>query len=90
LAQELDAILQDANKKNTGSLCILERLADLETGHRWQNGIKLRFQQSKLNEKVTIDQFDFSHHKSRKDQKTQILNLFNLEFFREHNDVILI
>jgi len=90
MAQELDAILEHANKKNTDFVSILERLVDLEAEHRWQNAIKLKFQQSKLNEKTTIDQFDFNHHKSRKDQKTQILNLFNLEFVREHKDVILI
>lgn len=90
MAQELDAILEHANKKNTDFLSILDRLVDLEAEHRWQNAIKLRFQQSKLNEKTTIDYFDFNHHKSRKDQKTQILNLFNLEFVREHKDVILI
>jgi DNA replication protein DnaC len=90
MAQELDAILEHANKKNTDFVSILERLVDLEAEHRWQNAIKLKFQQSKLNEKTTIDHFDFSHHKSRKDQKTQILNLFNLEFVREHKDVILI
>ena len=90
MAQELDAILEHANKKNTDFVSILERLVDLEAEHRWQNAIKLKFQQSKLNEKTTIDYFDFNHHKSRKDQKTQILNLFNLEFVREHKDVILI
>jgi DNA replication protein DnaC len=90
MAQELDGILLDANKNNTDFLSTLERLADLETEHRRQNAIKLRFQQSKLYEKVTIDQFDFNHHKSRKDQKTQILNLFNLEFVTGHKDVILI
>ena len=90
MAQELDAILEDANKKNADFLSILDRLADVETEHRRQNAIKLRFQQSRLNEKTTIDQFDFNHHKSRKDQKTQILNLFNLEFVREYKDVILI
>ena len=87
MAQELDAILQDANKKNADFLSILERLADVESEHRRQNAIKLRFQQSKLNEKATIDQFDFNHHKSRKEQKTQVLNLFNLEFVTEHKDV---
>lgn len=90
MAQDLDAILEDANKKNTDFLSILDRLADVEAEHRRQNAIKLRFQQSKLNEKTTIDQFDFNHHKSRKEQKTQILNLFNLEFVAEHKDVILI
>ena len=90
MARELDAVIHNANTNNTDFLSILEKLADMETEHRRQNAIKLRFQQSKLNEKTTIDQFDFNHHKSRKDQRTQILNLFNLEFVREHKDVILI
>jgi DNA replication protein DnaC len=90
MAQQLETVLKEANQKNRDALFILNQLADLESEHRWQNAIKLRFQQSKLNEKITIDQFDFNHHKSRKDQKNQILNLLNLEFVKEHKDVILI
>ena len=90
MAQHLEAILRQASDKNQDSLFVLNQLADLEAEHRWHNAIKLRFQQSKLNEKLTIDQFDFNHHKSRKDQKTQILNLLNLDFVKEHKDVILI
>ena len=90
MAQHLEAILRQASDKNQDSLFVLNQLADLEAEHRWHNAIKLRFQQSKLNEKLTIDQFDFNHHKSRKDQKTQILNLLNVDFVKEHKDVILI
>ncbi len=90
MAHHLEAVLKEANQKNRDSLFILNQLAGLQLEHRWQNAIKLRFQQSKLNEKMTIDQFDFNHHKSRKDQKTQILNLSNLDFIREYKDVILI
>jgi DNA replication protein DnaC len=90
MAQHLEATLKEANQKNLDFLSILNRLADLEAEHRWQNAIKLRWQQSRLNEKITIDQFDFNHHKSRKDQKTQILNLLNLDFVREPKDTILI
>jgi len=90
MAQQLEAVLEQAKQKNRDSVFVLNHLADLETEHRWQNAIKLRFQQSKLNEKITIDQFDFNHHKSRKDQKTQILSLINLQFVSEHKDVILI
>jgi DNA replication protein DnaC len=90
MARELDAVLNDANQKNADFLSTLDRLIDMEAGHRQQNAIKLRFQQSRLNQKLTIDQFDFNHHKSRKDQKTQILSLFNLAFLRERKDVILI
>ena len=90
MAQHLEATLKEANQKNLDFLSILNRLADLEAEHRWQNAIKLRCQQSRLNEKITIDQFDFNHHKSRKDQKTQILNLMALEFIREKKDIIFI
>jgi DNA replication protein DnaC len=90
MAQYLEMALKDANQKNRDFLFILNQLVDLESEHRWQNAIKLKFQQSKLNEKITIDQFDFNHHKSRKNQKNQILNLLNLEFINEHKDVILI
>jgi DNA replication protein DnaC len=90
MAQHLEAILNEASDKNRDILFVFNQLADLETEHRWHNAIKLRFQQSQLNEKITIDQFDFNHHKSRKDQKTQVLNLLNLGFVKEHKDVILI
>jgi len=90
MAQHLEAVLKEATEKNRDSLYVLNQLADLEAAHRWHNAVTLRFQQSKLNEKITIDQFDFNHHKSRRDQKTQILNLLNLEFVKEHKDVIVI
>ena len=90
MAQNIEAILKKASDKNRDFLFILHQLVDLETEHRWHTAIKLRFQQSKLNEKLTIDQFDFNHHKSRKDQKTQILNLLNLDFVNQHKDVIFI
>ncbi|MBF0528293.1 MAG: ATP-binding protein [Deltaproteobacteria bacterium] len=65
-------------------------LAEAEINERQQNSIALRWKQSKLNEKTTIDRFDFNHHKSRKEQKTRILNLLNLDFLKKHMDVILI
>ena len=90
MAHHLEAILTQARDKNRDALFVLNHLADIEAEHRWQNAIKLRFQQSKLNEKTTIDQFDFNHHKSRREQKTQILDLLNLDFVKEHKDVIFI
>ena len=90
MTQNLDTLLREAADKNLGLLASLHRLADLELERRWQNAIKLRWEQAKLHEKCTIDQFDFDHHKSRKEQKTRILNLLSLEFIRERMDVILI
>ena len=90
MAHELEPVLEKATQKNLDLISALNLLADTEIDERWQNAINLRWRQSKLTEKITIDQFDFNHHKSRKDQKTRILNLLNLEFIKQHMDVILI
>ncbi|NIO83138.1 MAG: ATP-binding protein [Candidatus Aminicenantes bacterium] len=50
----------------------------------------MRFRQSKLYEKPTIDQFDFNFHNSRKKQKTKILKLLSLDFILHQKDIIFI
>jgi len=57
---------------------------------RQKNRIERCFKQSKLYEKTTIDQFDFAFHGSRKNQKSRIVNLMDLEFIRHRKDIILI
>jgi len=89
-AQNLETVLSQAQQKNLSTASSLQRLADLELERRWQNAVKLRWDQSGLYERATIDQFDFDHHKSRKEQKSRILHLLDLEFIRERMDVILI
>ena len=79
-----------AKQKNWSALQIIEHLLDLELEAREKNRITLRFNQSKLFEKPTIDQFDFNFHLSRKKQKNRILNLMDLEFIRQKKDIILI
>lgn len=90
MAHQLETILDQASQKNLNFLSTFNLLVDIELDERWQNAINLRWRQSKVNEKITIDQFDFNHHKSRKDQKAPILNLLTLDFVRKHMDVILI
>lgn len=90
MAHHLEAVLKEAAQKNLDFFSTFNRLADIELEQRCQNTIDLRWRQSKWNEKLTIDQFDFNYHKSRKDQKTRILNLINLDFVKEHMDVIVI
>jgi DNA replication protein DnaC len=89
-AAHMDEALSYAQQKNWSAQKILLHLLDLELDRRNQNRIDLRFRQSKLNEKITIDQFDFEYHKSRKDQKNTILNLTQTEFIDLKKDVILI
>jgi DNA replication protein DnaC len=90
MPQHLEQVLEEAKKKNLSTLAVLHRLADLELEYRWQAAVKLRLTQSRLPDRLTIDQFDFNHHKSRKEQKERILSLLDLEFVREKMDVILI
>jgi DNA replication protein DnaC len=90
MATHLGGVMEQAAQHNLDLLATLTCLADLELEQRFQNAIALRWKQSKLADKLTIDQFDFAHHKSRQEQKTRILNLLNLDFVRAHVDVMLI
>ena len=89
-AAHMPEALSYAKEKNWSVEKILLHLLTLELDRRNQNRIDLRFKQSRLNEKITIDQFDFDYHKSRKDQKNTILDLTHPEFINQKKDVILI
>ncbi len=88
--QNLEEVMKMAEEKNWPPLNIMEHLLDLELEARRIRRIALRFKESKLIEKPTINQFDFNFHVSRKKQKTLILNLISLEFIKQKKDIILI
>ncbi len=89
-SESMEQVIELAAEKNWSPLETISHLFDLELETRENNRITLRFKQSKLLEKPTIDQFDFNHHSSRKRQKTKLLNLITLEFIRQKKDIILI
>jgi DNA replication protein DnaC len=89
-AQNLAEIMRQAEEKNLSCLQAIDRLLDLEMEAREKNRIELRFKQSKLVEKPTIDQFDWNHHISRQRQKNLILSLVDLDFVKQRKDIILI
>ena len=89
-ADNIPQILEQAEKQNTSTLQVIERLLDLELEHRRQCRILLKYKQSKLFEKPTIDQFDFHFHVSRMKQKARILHLMDLVFVQQKKDIILI
>ena len=89
-ADNIAEIIKQSSEKNLTSLQTIEQLLDFEIEVREKSRVKLRFKQSQLDEKATIDQFDFNHHKSRKAHKTLILNLMDLEFINEGKDIIMI
>lgn len=89
-AENIELIVKQAEQQNLSLLQGIDRLLDHEIEARKISRIALRFRQSKLTQKPTIDQFDWKHHPSRAKQKNLILNLLDLEFVRQKKDIILI
>lgn len=86
----LETTLEQVTEKNLDVVAALILLADIEIEQRWQRSILQRWRGSGLKEKLTIDQFDFDHHRSRQDQKNRILQLLHLDFVSANSDVIFI
>jgi hypothetical protein len=55
MAQQLDSVRDQAAQKNLNLTYVLNRLADYELEARRQTAIALRFRQSQLSDKSTID-----------------------------------
>jgi DNA replication protein DnaC len=89
-ADNITYIIEQASNKNLSPLQTIDRLLDFELEAREKAKINLRFKQSKLDEKNSIDQFDFNHHKSRQEYKSLILSLLDLEFIHQKKDIIMI
>jgi len=89
-SQNIEKAIETASEKNWPVLKTIAYLFDLELEYRWQNRIAMCFKKSKLIGKSTIDQFDFNYHRSRKEQKSKILDLTSLSFLKHKADVILI
>ena len=90
IADNLEQTTSLAEHRNWTPLQMIDHLFDLELQLRKKNKIERCFKQSKLYEKTTIDQFDFTFHGSRKNQKSRIVNLMDLEFIKQRKDIILI
>ena len=89
-AENTAEIIQQAEQHNLSCLQAIDRLLDIELEHRKVARIALRYRQSRLTEKPTIDLFNFNHHISRQKQKNLILNLMDLDFIKEKKDIIFI
>jgi len=90
LAENMEKGLDASKEKNWSFLHTLDYLLDHELERRKQNRISLRFKQSKLYDKNTIDQFNFNFHGSRKKNKNRILSLMSMEFIKDKKDIVLI
>ena len=54
MAQRLEEVIQQAKEKNRDPLFVLNQLAEAEAEHRLQSAIRIRFQQARLSEKLTL------------------------------------
>ena len=89
-ALNISSAMETAAEKNWSPLQIIDYLSALELEEKEKNRVELRFKQSKLLVRPTIDQFDFNFHVSRKNQKNKILKLMDMGFCRKKKDIILI
>lgn len=89
-ALNLQEVMAHGIEKNLSALQTIDRLLDIEINCREKARIALRFKQSRLEEKSTIDQFDFTHHESRSKEKSRILSLVDLNFIHDKKDIIFI
>ena len=90
VAENLQQIIGLAGQRNWTPLQSMDQLFELELEMRRKNKIDRCFKQSRLYETPTIDQFNFAFHSSRKNQKSRIVNLMDLEFIKHRKDIILI
>jgi DNA replication protein DnaC len=90
IQNQIDTVLTHATQANWTLSATIEHLLDLEIERRHQNRAARCFKDSLLDETITIDQFDFNHHSSRKKQRNLILKLMELDFIEEQKDVIFI
>ena len=88
--ENLERVLDESSKKNWPALRTIEHLLDLELEKRKLAKIDSCFRNSRLSEKFTIENFDFSFTPSRKENKARILKLLDLEFIKDKKDIIFI
>jgi DNA replication protein DnaC len=90
MSQQLEKILAEAASRNLSVAATLEALADLELEVRHQRAIERRFRLSRLQAQLSIDSFDFHHHKSRLQIKNRVLRLLDLDFLQKGANVVII
>jgi DNA replication protein DnaC len=90
MSHQLEKTLAEAATQNLSLAATLEALADLELEARRQRAIERRFRLSHLQTQLSIDSFDFHHHKSRQQIKNRALRLLDLDFLQKGTNVVII
>lgn len=89
-AKQLETLLQQAADHNLSPAQWLELCCQCELDGRLQHAVQRRFRASHLAAQPTIDQFLFSHDKSRLQAKNKILHLLDLDFLAEGTNLLFL
>ena len=90
MSQQLEPTLTEAASRNLSVAQTLEALLDRELEARSLRAVERRFKLSRLHLKLSIDSFQFHHHKSRQQLKSRILRLLDLDFIDKGTSVCMI
>jgi DNA replication protein DnaC len=90
MSQQLEAVLDEAEKRNLSLTESLLRLAEMELEARRIRSVERRFRQSRLQDRFSLDAFNFDHHASRKKIRSRLLRLLDLDFIEEGTNLVII
>lgn len=90
MSQQLEAVVEEAEKRSLGLSETLLRLAEMELEARQIRSVERRFRQSRLQDRFSLDAFDFNHHTSRKKIRSRLLRLLDLDFIEEGTNLVII
>jgi DNA replication protein DnaC len=62
----------------------------MELEARQIRSVECRFRQSRLQDRFSLDAFDFHHHASRKKIRSRLLRLLDLDFIEEGTNLVII
>jgi DNA replication protein DnaC len=90
MSQQLEAVVDEAEKHSLALSEMLLRLAEMELEARRIRSVERRLRQSRLQDRFSLDSFDFNHHPSRKKIRSRLLRLMDLDFIDEGTNVVII
>ena len=90
MSAELEPTLAEAASRNLTPTEVMLQLAQRELEERRKRAVERRFRQSHLQTQWDIEAFDFQHHSSRRQIKSRILRLLDLDFIAQGTNVVII
>jgi DNA replication protein DnaC len=90
MSQQLEAVITEADQCDLPLSEALLRLADMELEARQIRSVERRYRLSRIQDRFSLDAFDFNHHASRKKIRSRLLRLMDLDFIDEGTNLVII